>query len=54
VEVLGLVASGLTDAQVAGRLVISPRTVSTHLSAIYRKLGVTTRSEAAHFAAGHG
>jgi non-specific serine/threonine protein kinase len=54
VEVLGQVASGLTDAQVAQRLVISPRTVSTHLSAIYRKLGVTTRSEAAHFAAGHG
>ena len=40
VEVLRLVARGLTDAQVAEQLVISPRTVNTHLTSIYNKLGV--------------
>jgi DNA-binding CsgD family transcriptional regulator len=45
-EVLHLVAAGLTDAQVAQRLVISRRTVSTHLTAIYSKLGVNSRSAA--------
>jgi DNA-binding CsgD family transcriptional regulator/tetratricopeptide (TPR) repeat protein len=50
VEVLRLVAQGLTDAQVAERLVISPRTVNTHLTSIYNKLGVDSRTAAAHFA----
>jgi predicted ATPase/DNA-binding CsgD family transcriptional regulator len=45
-EVLRLVAAGLSDAQVAAKLVISRRTVSTHLTAIYGKLGVTSRSAA--------
>jgi DNA-binding NarL/FixJ family response regulator len=40
----------LTDAQVAERLVISPRTVNTHLTSIYNKLGVDSRTAAAHFA----
>jgi len=51
--VLRLVAQGLTDAQVAERLVISPRTVNAHLRSIYSKLGVTTRTAAAHFATTH-
>jgi len=46
IEVLRLVAAGLSDAQVAAKLVISRRTVSTHLTAIYGKLGVTSRSAA--------
>jgi non-specific serine/threonine protein kinase len=46
VEVLRLVAAGLSDAQVAAKLIISRRTVSTHLTAIYGKLGVTSRSAA--------
>jgi len=50
VDVLRLVATGLTDAQVAEKLVLSPRTVSTHLSSIYNKLGVTSRSAATSFA----
>jgi predicted ATPase/class 3 adenylate cyclase/DNA-binding CsgD family transcriptional regulator len=50
VEVLRLVAQGLTDAQVADRLVISPRTVNTHLTSIYNKLGVDTRTAASRFA----
>jgi ATP/maltotriose-dependent transcriptional regulator MalT len=44
VEVLRCVASGLTDAQVAAQLVISPGTVNTHLKAIYGKIGVSSRS----------
>ncbi len=50
VEVLRLVASGLTDAQVAVQLVISPRTVNTHLTSIYNKLDVDSRTAAARFA----
>ncbi|MFL5761384.1 MAG: helix-turn-helix transcriptional regulator [Thermomicrobiales bacterium] len=54
VEVLRLVASGLTDAGVAERLYISPRTVSQHLQSIYNKLDVSTRSAATRFAVEHG
>jgi ATP/maltotriose-dependent transcriptional regulator MalT len=50
VEVLRLVADGLTDAQVAEQLVISPRTVNWHLSVIYSKLGVSSRCAATRFA----
>jgi two-component system, NarL family, nitrate/nitrite response regulator NarL len=46
-EVLRLLAEGLTDREVAKRLVISPRTVETHVSSILRKLGVRNRAEAA-------
>jgi DNA-binding NarL/FixJ family response regulator len=53
VEVLRLVARGLTDAQVAAQLIISPRTVTSHLSSIYNKLGVTSRSAATRFAVEH-
>jgi DNA-binding NarL/FixJ family response regulator len=53
IEVLRLVAQGLTDAQVAQRLVISHRTVTTHLSSIYNKLGINSRAAAARFAAEH-
>jgi DNA-binding NarL/FixJ family response regulator len=53
VEVLHWVALGLTDAQVAERLIISPRTVTTHLSSIYNKLGVTSRAAATRFAVDH-
>jgi predicted ATPase/DNA-binding CsgD family transcriptional regulator len=50
VEVLCLVASGLTDAQVAERLVISPRTVHGHLNSIYNKIQVNSRSAATRYA----
>jgi DNA-binding CsgD family transcriptional regulator len=50
VEVLRLVAQGLTDAQVAKQLVISPRTVNFHLTSIYSKLGVSSRSAATRLA----
>ena len=54
VEVLGLVAIGLTDAEVAARLVVSIRTVHAHLRSIYRKLNVRTRSAATRYAVEHG
>jgi DNA-binding NarL/FixJ family response regulator len=54
VEVLGLVATGMTNPQVAHRLFISPRTVQRHLNSIYRKLGVGSRAEATRFALEHG
>jgi len=46
-EVLRLVAEGLTDAQVAEKLYLSPRTVGWHLRSVYRKLGVPSRAAAA-------
>jgi predicted ATPase/DNA-binding CsgD family transcriptional regulator len=53
VEVMQLVARGLTDAQVAESLVISPRTVNAHLRTIYSKLGITSRHAATLFALEH-
>jgi DNA-binding CsgD family transcriptional regulator len=50
-EVLALLAEGLRNAEIAGRLVVSPKTVDHHVSAILRKLGVRNRSEAAAAAA---
>jgi DNA-binding CsgD family transcriptional regulator len=52
-DVLRLLATGLTDAEVATRLVISPRTVHTHVSSIYSKLGVGSRSAATRYALDH-
>jgi non-specific serine/threonine protein kinase len=54
VEVLGLVATGMTNAQVAQRLFLSPRTVQRHLNSIYRKLEVSSRAAATRFASEHG
>jgi DNA-binding CsgD family transcriptional regulator/tetratricopeptide (TPR) repeat protein len=45
-EVLELVAEGLTNAQIADRLILSPRTVDQHVSAILQKLGVASRHDA--------
>lgn len=54
IEVLQLIAEGLTDAQVAERLVLSTRTVQAHLRSIYSKLDITTRSAATRYALEHG
>jgi DNA-binding CsgD family transcriptional regulator len=50
-EVLALVAAGLRNAEIAERLYLTPKTVSHHLAAIYAKLGVASRVEAAQAAA---
>jgi DNA-binding CsgD family transcriptional regulator len=44
-EVAELVASGLTNRQVADRLFMSPHTVEAHLTVIYRSLGIRSRQE---------
>jgi predicted ATPase/DNA-binding CsgD family transcriptional regulator len=54
VEVLGLVAEGMTSARIAEELFVSPRTVEAHVASIYHKLGVSSRSAATRFALEHG
>jgi DNA-binding CsgD family transcriptional regulator len=53
VEVLSLVAEGRSNAQIASALVLSERTVARHLSNIFTKLGVGSRTAAAAFAFEH-
>jgi DNA-binding CsgD family transcriptional regulator len=53
VEVLRLLAQGLSDAQIAEHLVISPRTVNRHITSLYSKLGVSSRAAATRFAHEH-
>jgi predicted ATPase/DNA-binding CsgD family transcriptional regulator len=53
VEVLRLVAQGLTNAHIAQQLFISPNTVNRHLNSIYRKTEVTSRAAATRFASEH-
>ena len=53
VEVLRFLASGQTVAQIAMQLVVSPRTVSTHITSIYRKIQVQSRSAATRYAIDH-
>ena len=54
VEVLALLARGLTDKEMAGRLHISPKTVGTHVEHIYLKIGSSSRAGASLFAMQHG
>ena len=54
VEVLKLVAQGMTNAQIAQELYISPRTVNGHLTSAYHKIGSHSRAEATRFASEHG
>jgi ATP/maltotriose-dependent transcriptional regulator MalT len=53
-EVLGMIAAGLTNAEAAERLYLSPRTVEAHLRRIYDKLGTSSRAAAVRFALDHG
>jgi DNA-binding NarL/FixJ family response regulator len=52
-DVLRLLAAGLTSVQMAEQLVISLATVNTHVRSIYRKLGVSSRSAATRYAMDH-
>jgi DNA-binding NarL/FixJ family response regulator len=53
-EVLRLIAAGLNNRQIADKLVISEKTVKTHVSSILGKLGVEDRTQAAVYALRHG
>ena len=53
-EILRLLAAGLDQAAIASLLVISPKTVSTHIQRILGKLGVRSRAQAVAFAHQHG
>jgi pimeloyl-ACP methyl ester carboxylesterase/DNA-binding CsgD family transcriptional regulator len=53
-EVLGLIAEGLANAEIAGRLGISDKTVRNHVSNLFDKLGVWTRAQAIVFARDRG
>ncbi|MBN2002094.1 MAG: response regulator transcription factor [Anaerolineae bacterium] len=52
-EVLILLAQGLDNAAIAGKLVVTMRTIQNHVSNIYGKLGVASRTEAALYAIRH-
>jgi DNA-binding NarL/FixJ family response regulator len=52
-EVLRLLARGLSNAQIAEELVVSQLTVKAHLRSIYSKLGVTSRVAATRYVLEH-
>ncbi len=54
VEVLRLVAAGLSNREIAKRLAISPRTAEHHVQDVYLKIGLSTRAGATLFAMEHG
>jgi DNA-binding NarL/FixJ family response regulator len=54
VEVLRLLAAGLTNREIASRLVISEHTVHRHITNLYRRLGVSSRTAATAYAHRHG
>jgi DNA-binding NarL/FixJ family response regulator len=53
-EVLGLIAEGLTNAEIAERLVVSAATVKTHVNHIFAKTGARDRAAAVVYAYSHG
>jgi DNA-binding NarL/FixJ family response regulator len=54
IEVLRLVARGMTNNEIADSLFVSRRTVHAHLRSIFHKLGVNHRSAATRYAIQHG
>ncbi len=54
VEVLGLLAAGLSNREIAAALVVSVRTVGRHVDNIYGKIGVHERGKARQYAHAHG
>ena len=53
-EILGFVAAGRSNKQIAGELWLSEQTIKYHLTNLYRKIGFRSRTEAARFAYDHG
>jgi HD-GYP domain-containing protein (c-di-GMP phosphodiesterase class II) len=54
IEVLGLIARGNSNRQIAARLTLAPKTVANHVEHVYAKIGVSSRAAATLFAAQHG
>ena len=54
VEVLRLLAQGLSNKEIANRLVISPKTAGNHIEHIYARIDASSRATASPFAAQHG
>jgi DNA-binding NarL/FixJ family response regulator len=54
VEVLGLLAAGLTNREIAEALVVSVRTVGRHVDNLYGKIGAHDRAQARRYAREHG
>ncbi|NMB46830.1 MAG: helix-turn-helix transcriptional regulator [Firmicutes bacterium] len=54
VEVLALIATGMTNAEIADSLFISPHTVKNHVTNIYKKLQVEDRTQIALWAIAYG
>ena len=54
VDVLRLLARGLSNKEIAKQLVISPKTAGNHIEHIYSKIGASTRARASLFAMQHG
>jgi DNA-binding NarL/FixJ family response regulator len=53
-QVLELIAGGLTNGQIAARLVVSEATIKTHVNHIFAKTGARDRAQAVHYAYRHG
>ena len=53
-EILALIAQGYKNPEIATRLVVSPKTVGTHIEHIYSKIGCSTRAAASLYAMQRG